>query len=374
MKICFLADAVSPHTQKWATYFATDGHEVHVISFRYADIPGCTVHHIAPPFINTDFNHLYVGRSTFQKAAYLFCARSVRQMVQRVNPDILHALLATSYGWVGAVSGFHPFVISALGSEVVVCPQSLPFYGRLLRHNFKVADAVTATSDFLASLAQPFCPAGTTVETVAFGVDMELFTPGGRTYSNDEKLAIGTVKILENNYGIERLIRAFAQVASRKRDLDVSLLIAGGGSLEQSLKKLAQRLGISQSITFTGNLPNAQVMDFLHLIDIFVSLPESESFGVSVVEASACGIPVVASNVGGLPEVVIDGNTGYLVHPFDTDAAADRIIELAANSSLRQDLGLAGRQFVEHKYDMASSGERMISVYERAASPAGVSA
>lgn len=363
MKICYLADAKSPHTHKWAGHFAERGDDVHIVSYRPHDIPGVTVHHVPPPYIDSEVELLHAGRKGLQKATYFLCARAVRRLVKSIDPDILHAFLASSYGFAGACSGFHPLVISSLGSEVVVQPQASIFYRKLLRFNLKRADRVTATSDFLAEATAAYCPDTTTVETIHFGVDTTRFAPRGRSYSDERPMVIGTVKILEQNYGIDRLIRAFKKVITMSSDPDISLLIVGGGSLEQSLKQLGHQLGVAERITFVGNLPHHKVMDFLDQIDIFVSLPESETFGVSVVEAAACGIPAVVSDVGGLPEVVDNGVTGFLVEPMNPDAAAERILELVNDQGLRQRMGGAARAQAERKYDWRSTVAAMENLY-----------
>jgi glycosyltransferase involved in cell wall biosynthesis len=255
-------------------------------------------------------------------------------------------------------------VISSLGSEVVILPQSSLFYRRLLNFNLKRADRITATSAFLARETATYCPDQTPVVTVPFGVDTAHFSTNGRSYSNEKPVVIGTVKILEQNYGIDRLIKAFHKVVTESAETDLSLLIVGGGSMEGALKKLGHRLGLSDRITFVGNLPHEKVMDYLNLIDIFVSLPESETFGVSVVEASSCGIPSVVANVGGLPEVVDDGVTGYLVDPLDTATTADRILSLVGDSRQRQRMGTAARTLVSTRYDWAKTARSMESIYD----------
>ncbi len=371
MRICYLADAKSPHTQKWVSHFAAEGHEVHVISFRGHDIQDATVHHVPPPFIDSEVELLHAGRGRLQKAAYFLCARTVKRLIKEIQPDVLHAFLATSYGFVGATSGFHPLIISSLGSEIVVLPETSSFYRRLVRFNLRRADVVTATSDFLSRATERYCPAGTTVETIAFGVDTKNFSPNGRKYLDDVPVTIGTVKILERNYGIDRLIKTFEKVIRLRPDLDLSLLIVGGGSLEKSLKKLGRRLGIANHVTFVGNLPHHKVMAFLRQIDIFASLPESETFGVSVVEASACAIPVVVSNVGGLPEVVRDGETGFLVPPMDSEITARQIVRLAADANLRRQMGQAGRRLVLDRYGWQDNADRMQKIYEMATAERG---
>lgn len=347
MKICYLADAANVHTQKWATFFANRGHHVTVISFRPFDIPGVTVHHIRTP----------PG-----KVGYVLVAPRIGRLVRRLAPDLLHAHHATSYGFVGALSGFRPFFLSSWGSDVIWSPYQSKLFQWMVRYNFKRADCVTATSHFLAQATAQFCPPNTSVHVIPFGVDTQVFAPPNQQNS-DRPPTIGIIKTLRPRYGIRELILAFRQIAANFPK--ARLMIVGGGEKQVELQSLVDRLNLSQSINLTGPIAHHRVPEYLHQFDIFVvpSLTNRESFGVAAVEASACGLPVVASNVGGLPEVVVDSKTGLLVPPGDVDALARAMTRLLDNPALRVDMGQAGREFVLQHYRWADNAALMDKLY-----------
>jgi glycosyltransferase involved in cell wall biosynthesis len=112
-----------------------------------------------------------------------------------------------------------------------------------------------------------------------------------------------------------------------------------------------------------GGVPHDQVIHYLHKMDIFVVPSFQESFGVAAVEAAAAGLPVVASDVGGLPEVVIDGETGYLVPPADAHTLSQRLAQLIADPSLRRRMGKAGRVLVETHYNWKDNAAQMERLY-----------
>jgi glycosyltransferase involved in cell wall biosynthesis len=99
-------------------------------------------------------------------------------------------------------------------------------------------------------------------------------------------------------------------------------------------------------------------------MDIFVVPSLQESFGVAAVEAAAAGLPVLASNVGGLPEVVVDGETGFLVPPADVEALSGRLSQLIADPALRQRMGQAGCTFIKAHYDWKANAAQMESLYQ----------
>ncbi len=349
MKICYLADALNVHTQKWARYFVERGNEVHVISFRPAVIDGAQVHHV---------------RALFGRAGYVLAANRIRKLVWHMAPDIVHAQHATSYGLVGALTGYHPFFISSWGSDVVWSPRQFFLFDWMLRYNFKRADRVTATSYMLAKATAPFCPPGATVHVIPFGVDTDAFSPPTDKHPGaNRSLTVGIVKTLRPRYGIRELILAFYQIADSSPD--ARLVIVGGGEQYAELQALIADLDMGKRITLAGQVGHAQIPRYLQSFDLFVvpSLTDRESFGVAAVEASACGLPVIASRVGGLPEVVLDGQTGLLVPPGDISALAAAMARLLSEPELRARMGQAGRQFVLEHYRWADNAKSMEQLY-----------
>ncbi len=102
-------------------------------------------------------------------------------------------------------------------------------------------------------------------------------------------------------------------------------------------------------------------------MDVVVHPSESESFGRSIAEAMACGKPVIGFAVGAVPELVLDGQTGIVVRPFDTAALAAAIERLLIDESRRQQMGAAGRQRARELYDLKRNVGAAISLLEEVA-------
>ena len=133
MKICFLAPSNSAHTKKWCEYFASQGHEVHVISFCDEEIEGVHLH-----YVSTGAN---AGVGDVQKLKYLLQAGKVRRIVKEIGPDIVNAHYATSYGTVAALAGLKNSIVSVWGSDIYVFPKKSPLHRLLLK--FSLARAST---------------------------------------------------------------------------------------------------------------------------------------------------------------------------------------------------------------------------------------
>jgi glycosyltransferase involved in cell wall biosynthesis len=349
VRIVYLADAPYPHTWRWVRHFAALGHDCHVISFRPADIDGATVHHID-------------GIERLGKARYLVHARRVKRLVERLQPDILHAMHLTSYGFLGALTGFQPLVLSPIGTDILEAPRLSPFHAWLTRYSLARARAITATGLHLATETTRYTPLATPVTVVPYGVDLQRFRPVER--HRDGPLTVGAVLRLSPEKGLSYLVEAFAELRRRYGD-KVRLRIAGNGPERAPLEALIRRLSLEQSVELCGWLEYDAVPAFLAGLDIFCLPSTYEGFGVAAVEASACSLPVVASRVHGIPDVVRHGATGLLVPPAVATALAEALGELVDDSARRHVMGEAGRRYVAAHYDWQRNAHQMELVYER---------
>jgi glycosyltransferase involved in cell wall biosynthesis len=355
MKICILANALSVHTQRWAKAFADNGHDVHIVSIRNADIPGAKVHSVCIGKVNSK-NVIFVMLSYFR---LLFC---ISRIIKKIAPDIVNAHYALTHGVIAAYANRHPLIISVWGSDVIWDKVvRIPSFMKIfLKYAFKKADAVCVTSKFMIQYVLPVAPREINISQIPFGIDCNLFAPVDFKKPAD-CIRIGYVKTLEGLYGPDVLINAIQRVL--KVMPDAKLIMAGSDKMNGKLKTLAEELNIADKVEFTGFIPNEKVPELLNSFDIYVH-PSicTESFGVAVLEASACGCPVVATRIGGVPEVCIDGRTGILVEPNNPDALADAIIKLAKNPELRHNMARAGREFVVNNYDWNKNVESMLRV------------
>jgi glycosyltransferase involved in cell wall biosynthesis len=147
--------------------------------------------------------------------------------------------------------------------------------------------------------------------------------------------------------------------ATRERDIDAVLCMVGDGPDRERLEQVAHDLGIARSTYFVGY--QTDIAGYYRLFDAFVLPSVNEGTPVSAIEALASGTPVVATRVGGVPDVVTDGVDGFLVPPRDTEAAADRLAQLAREPELRARLGETGRANAQARYSV----ERLVDDVDR---------
>ena len=109
--------------------------------------------------------------------------------------------------------------------------------------------------------------------------------------------------------------------------------------------------------------PNSlELIELYQSCDVFVLPTKAEAFGIAAVEASAAGLPVVATRVGGLPDIVLDGESGYLVPAKDGRSLAERLTLLVSDSTRRHSFGHRSRQHAQSHFDARKNAERMTAI------------
>lgn len=158
----------------------------------------------------------------------------------------------------------------------------------------------------------------------------------------------------------------YLMVASKiLRNFDATFVVGGIGPLTRSLKSLAEKLGISKNVVFTGWISNYHMPYILsNIADICVSTSLIEQLPSYIMECMAAGKPVVASSVGGVPEIVMNEVNGYTVPPRNYEKMAKCIVDLFNNSEKAKEMGLAGRKMVDDQFNMETSVRKLMKVYE----------
>lgn len=351
--ICYLADASNPHTIKWCNYFKNKGYNIHVISLNHGVIEGVTVH-------NFSFNVKELkNESSFKKVKYISAISKIKKIVQSIKPDILHAHYASSYGLIGSLLNYHPYVISVWGTDIYDFPKGGFIQRQIIKYNLKSADYIFSTSNDMARETKNYTDKK--IYITPFGVDTNTFKP--IQVKRDCRFTIGTIKTLEKKYGIDYLIKGFKLAKDEIPKDEIILKIAGSGSQMDNLTTLVKELELDDYVEFLGRLPLDEVTNVFNTFDVAVFPSLRESFGVSAIEAQACSIPVVVTDVGGHPEVVIDNKTGIIINSENENDVKDAILRLFRDNKLMMTMKNNSRKFVSETYEMKLNFSEIEKIY-----------
>lgn len=175
-------------------------------------------------------------------------------------------------------------------------------------------------------------------------------------------LIVGGLGRLDEAKGFTYLLDAAAGLRAEFPDLVVA--IAGAGPLREPLEAQAERLGLSGVVRFLGFQTDVQPV--LDALDVFAMPSLCETLGYALLEAMATELPAVGAAVGGIPEVIVEGETGFVIPPRNADRLAAGLRSLLTNADLRSQMGTAGRDRVTRHFHERDMVRKTIEVYRSA--------
>ena len=279
-------------------------------------------------------------RIRFRGETDLPAMRRLSALIGEFSPDLVHAHTGHSHSWaaVALKLGRSPTPL-AVSRRVMFSPSGNP----VSRWKFRQADMYLCVSRAVARVMLDYGIPPGRVEVVHSGVPAPGCAGDGRGLRDSLGIAPGKLVALSlaaftPNKNQASLICALSLVPPGSRPV---CILAGEGSTRVESERLAQELGLSDTVRFPGFVEDPG--ELLAASDVFVLSSLSEGLSTSTIEAMACGLPVVATRCGGVEDLVVDGETGLLVPPGSPEAIAGALRQLADSPGGRLAMGAAGR-------------------------------
>jgi glycosyltransferase involved in cell wall biosynthesis len=345
--ILFVSDAATVHTRRWAEYFRDEGVDVHVASFRDAQIPGVQVHRLPTGGLG--------------RVGYLLAVPVLISLARRIRPDVVHAQYVTSYGFISALARLRPRVVTAWGTDVLISPQQSVLSRFLAGHAVRSADAVTTVAEHMNAAVEALGVAPERVEAVPFGVDANRFRPATKPPPAPPPLRLICTRNFGPVYAIDNLVEAIATVRRSGVALQVSLV--GAGPLRGELEAQVARLGLGEVVRFHGQVDHSQLATMLADHHVFVTPARSDGNNVSLNEAMACGCFPIATDIPANAQWLRDGVNGLLYPAGDAARLAACIERAADDGELRGRAAQINRRVVEERADWGVCVARMKATY-----------
>ena len=167
---------------------------------------------------------------------------------------------------------------------------------------------------------------------------------------------------LNKEKNIPFLIRGFARILNERPR--AQLWIAGQGDMRNMLEREVNNLDIASSVKFLGHIPHEHLGDYYSIIDVFVLPSLIETQGMVAMEAMRFGKPVIVTNsIVSADELVTQGENGFIVDSESVDDLAQKLGELAGDSSLREKMGKEGWER-SRQYDPESVTTTLVKHYQ----------
>jgi glycosyltransferase involved in cell wall biosynthesis len=282
-------------------------------------------------------------------------------LMRRERPDIVHANSSKAgvLGRLAAVAARVPIRIFTVHGWAFRAYSGLASWAYLwadrLAERWTTVTICVAEQERSSGVAARTCREGRTV-VIQNAVDVAAALRAGLNGGIPRVVSVGRLKAPKDYV---TLTRAFAALPSGSFEA----MIVGDGPDRPEVENELVRLGLAKAVRLLGE--RTDVSELLAGSDVFVLSSASEGLPLSVEEAMAAGLPVVASAVGGVPELVVDGETGFLVPPGEAERLAEALGMLLGDPALRRRMGRSGRARAEELFDLTAFRQAHVELYHR---------
>ena len=298
----------------------------------------------------------------------LSAAWRLSRVIKKLAPDVIHAHDPHAVAMAStALSIISPTPKPPLiASRRIVSPMAKNSFSRWKYSQIDcfIVNSV-AIRDRLASDGIPLAK----MTIVTEGVDVERIVrmPAANVHAEFylpmHAPVVGNVAALVPHKGHHHLIDAAALVV--REVPDARFVIAGDGELREALERQIREKHLERHVFLAGFRPDA--LELTKGFDIFAVSSVTEGMCAALIDAMAASKPAVATDAGAISEVLVDGETGYLVPPRDHAAMAARLVGLLKDSGLRSWMGAAALARVRAKFTVERMVEEIAAVYARLA-------
>jgi L-malate glycosyltransferase len=284
------------------------------------------------------------------------------RLIRKHHIDLIHTFmpLAGIYGAVAARLSGLPIVNSSIRDTL----QPTTYKKLLLNPTIALSDVIIANSEAGRRVYEKLFPYK--IRVVYNGIDLKRFEGLDDKGQKKSELNLGQYKYIVSMVARlvpvknpMMLIKAAALVL--KDEPSTAFLIIGGGSLKADLEDAVKQDGLASNVFFLGR--RKDVEEILQITDVGVLTSNREGLPNAIIEMLASGIPVVATDCEGTREVLDDGQTGFIVKAGDEYGAAQQVVRLLRDETLRQTMGARGKEAVFEKFNLSKMVATIENIY-----------
>jgi glycosyltransferase involved in cell wall biosynthesis len=296
-----------------------------------------------------------------------------RSIYRYLSQNNINVVLA-EYGHIGAsilnVCGYLkiPLIVHFHGHDAYRIDLLNRFHEKYLEMFIYATAIISVSKDMTDQLVSLGCP----IDKILYNPygPVEQFYSLSNTFEKKHFLAVGRF--------VDKKAPYLTLDAFRKTLLehpDAHLIMVGDGPLLEVCKNLVESWDMERSVHFKGALEQKEIIKYFSKCIAFIqhsivaSSGDSEGTPVAILEAGAAGLPVISTRHAGIKDVVLDGETGYLVDELDTDTMSARMIKLASNPKLAAELGRAARDRIYNNYNLNSHISKINQIVENSVNP-----
>jgi glycosyltransferase involved in cell wall biosynthesis len=303
------------------------------------------------------------GRGKFRWRNLPRYLASLRGVIKRLQPDLIHAGPIQTCAFLAILSGFRPILTMSWGYDLMQDVHRNRWWGWvtgyvLKRSTYFISDANVTRDKAVVYGMEP-------ERTVVFpwGVDLEHFMPGPRETPLGKGVGFTLFcnRSWEPRYGVDDLASAFVKAARIEPELNLILLAEG--SQGARIRQILLNGGMRDRVTFGGQVSQNELPRWYHWADVYISPSHVDGSSVSLMEALACGLPCLVSDIPANREWVREGENGWFFPDGDIGALAAKILMAAKQRRSLAKIGRAARKTAEDRADWNKYSGILIQTY-----------
>lgn len=374
MRLCYYADGRSIHTKRWMKFFIDRGHEMFLLSYAEPN---------APDF--SDYETLgvrYRGHTgNFHLKKFWLSWRDLSKLKKVLKDDridILHCHFLGTNAWHAALSGFHPYVLSVMGGDILGenwKPDKNVQEKFLTPYTLKKADLITTWSPALSRVVRNYCAPETPVELVHGGVHLEKFFPAERPAYLAERLNIPagakvvfSPRLMARLYNIEQIAEAANEVVEKIPNAYFIFAVSvmnRDAEYENKVREIIKSGAARENARFVETIPYDEIPDYFRLADVTISVPSNDGTPMTVMESMACRTPTVMGNLADYNSDFFENEkTTSMVEVKNPRAIAAAVRKLLQDADLSDKIALEAQRRVTESGSYESQMSKMESLYQ----------
>jgi glycosyltransferase involved in cell wall biosynthesis len=357
LRVLYFTRDFSPHDERFLSALGQTGHEVYFLRLE----PGKVV---LPP--QGTFEIHFSTEALNSAPTSLDRAVALKQILNTLAPDILHAGPLHGPAYTAALTGFPRLVSMSWGADILhdgeVSEDTHAKIQYSLDHSAVLACDCLAVAD---KAEGEYRFPSNRIFRFPWGVDLEHFTPRGGAALREhqgwqDQFVFLSNRSFEPIYGVDVTLQAF--ITAAQIEPNIRLLLFGRGSQEQQLSEMVEDAGIADRVHFGGYVDRAGLPDSYRSSDIFLTASHCDGSSVSLMEALACGVPAIVSDIPGNLEWVRDGDQGWVFRDGNVEQMAGLMVAARRESALA-DYRVRARTLAEKNADWRRNFPVLLDAY-----------
>jgi len=299
----------------------------------------------------------------------------LRRIFRETQPDVIHAGPLQSCAFIAALAGAKPLVSMSWGSDLLKEAYSSGWMKWVTRTTLRRSNALVGDCLAVQEAAVDFGFPAEKVTLFPWGVDLARFQPAGEDLIQSglrqrlgwqENFVVLSLRSWEPIYGVDVVIKAFAQAVRRRPDL--RLILLGSGLLAGQIQQLMHREELHPFVHLGGQVSQNDLPGMYHTADLYISASHSDGSSVSLMEALASGLPVLVSDIPGNREWVEMGaqeSVGALFPDGDANGLAEGILRAAGDLEGLAGQSRAARALAERRANWSVNFQKLLQTYQQ---------